>query len=119
MSTRLADLHPELRPRVFELLARCIERHIQIEIVDTLRTEEEHAANLLAGTSWIKRSKHLPDAKGYARAIDIAPVVCMALKNWAPNHPHWQTLGAIGEEAGLGWGGRWKVRDLGHFELKG
>ena len=28
----------------------------------------------------------------------------------------WERIGAIGERSGLVWGGRWEVRDCGHFE---
>jgi hypothetical protein len=27
-------------------------------------------------------------------------------------------MGKIGEELGMTWGGRWKVRDCPHFEVK-
>lgn len=60
MSRKLDDLDPRLKPLAIELLARCIEANIPVMIIDTLRTPEEHAANLKKGTSWIKFSKHLP-----------------------------------------------------------
>src|SRR5688572_9803325 len=60
MSRKLDDLSSDLKPKVFELLARLTERGFAILIVDTLRTESEHAANLAKGVSWTARSKHLP-----------------------------------------------------------
>lgn len=119
MSKRLDDLSDDFRPIVFELLARAIEDNVQVRIIDTLRTPEEQAVNIANGVSWTKNSKHLPDATGKANAIDIVPVIVMSLKNWAPDHPDWQKLGAIGEHLGLRWGGRWKQRDMGHFEYVG
>lgn len=119
MSKALDDLHPKLRPLAFELLARAVEAGINPVVIDTLRSAAEHAADLEAGTSWIKVSKHQPDADGFARAIDVAPAAVLPLKAWAPGHAHWKILGAIGEKLGLRWGGRWPTPDNAHFELKG
>lgn len=122
MSRQLDDLHPDFRPLAVELLARVVEARIAILIVDTLRTPEEHAANLAAGTSWTLRSKHLDGL-----AIDIVPFSTYALAGadklqWDASDPVWQKLGALGEAIlidgkRLRWGGRWRVKDLGHFEL--
>lgn len=111
MSKRLDDLSPEFRQTVFELLARCVEAGLHVTIIDTLRTEAEHQTNLDNGVSWTTRSKHLDGL-----AIDLCPTALLSLKGWAPGSPLWQQLGAIGEGLGLRWGGRWKQRDLGHFE---
>jgi len=118
MSRRLDDLDPDLRPLAVEFLARCAEAQIGVWVIDTLRTAAEHTANLANGTSWITRSLHLPNTRGKAEAFDVAPVVVLPMKGWAPEHPAWRELGKIGEALGLGWGGRWKRRDMGHFELK-
>lgn len=124
MSRRLDDLHPDLKPKAIELIARCVEAGIPIMIVDTLRTPEEHAANLAAGTSWTKRSKHLD-----GRAIDVAPWLEWRLYGpdklqWDASDPVWLRIGKIGEALGLVWGGRWghapgstAEPDPGHFEL--
>ena len=117
MSTSLNDLAPRFRPLAVELLARCVEARIPIIIVDTLRTPAEHAANLAKGVSWVKRSQHLDGL-----AIDICPYDVYRLAaggnklQWDSNHPIWAHIGIIGEGLGLRWGGRWKVRDVGHFE---
>lgn len=84
--------------------------------MDTLRTPEEHAANLAKGVSWTKRSKHLD-----GDAIDICPYSTWDAHgpdklNWDIGDPVWQKIGALGEAIGLRWGGRWKVKDMGHFE---
>ena len=111
MSKNLDDLTPEFRTKVFEFLARCVERKLPVVIIQTLRSLEEHQNNVDAGKSWVKRSKHCD-----GRAIDVGLVNLLALPNWAPDHPLWQTLGQIGEKCGLKWGGRWKQRDMVHFE---
>jgi peptidoglycan L-alanyl-D-glutamate endopeptidase CwlK len=116
MSRRLDDLDPRFRPLAFELLARFVESGIAVMIVDTLRTPAEHAANLAKGVSWTTRSKHLDGL-----AIDVCPYMQWQLTGpdklqWDATDPVWSAMGRIGEELGLRWGGRWKQRDLGHFE---
>lgn len=103
---------------VFELIARLAETGIAVMIVDTLRTPEEHAANLAAGVSWTARSKHLDGL-----AIDLAPYETYQLHGpdklkWDATDPVWARMGAIGERLGLRWGGRWQQKDLGHFEAQ-
>lgn len=116
MSRRLDDLSPRMKPLAMELLARCLEDGIPLAIVDTLRTPAEHAANLAKGVSWTIRSKHLD-----GDAIDICPYSTWSLHGpdklqWDAADPIWTRLGQIGEGLGLRWGGRWKQKDLGHFE---
>lgn len=119
MSRALSDLSVRFRPLAVELLARLTEAGIPVMIIDTLRTPEEHAANLANGTSWTIRSKHLD-----GDAIDICPFAIYDLAGpdklqWDAGHPVWKKIGAIGEALGLRWGGRFKPPakpDLGHFE---
>ncbi len=117
MSRALNDLDPRFRPLAVELLARLVEAGIPVCIVDTLRTPEEHAANLAKGVSWTAHSKHLDGC-----AIDIAPYETFLAHGadkllWDASDPVWARMGAIGEALGLRWGGRF--RDPGHFELHG
>jgi len=118
MSRKLDDLHFSFKPFAFELLARAVEKRIPIVITDTLRSIAEHEINLANGVSWIKHSKHLDGL-----AIDICLIDEYKLHGpnklqWNSNDPAWQELGNIGEMIGLRWGGRWKQRDMGHFELQ-
>jgi peptidoglycan L-alanyl-D-glutamate endopeptidase CwlK len=118
MSRKLDDLNPRFKPLAMELIARCVEAGIGVMIVDTLRTPEEHAENLRRGMSWTNRSKHLDGL-----AIDIAPYDVYALAGpdklmWDARNPVWQRIGTIGERLGLRWGGRWRQKDMGHFELQ-
>lgn len=116
MSRRLDDLSPRFKPLAMELLARCVEVGIAVMILDTLRTPAEHAANLAKGVSWTPHSKHLD-----GDAIDICPYYQYSLHGedklqWDGADPAWATIGRIGEDLGLRWGGRWTQRDWGHFE---
>jgi peptidoglycan L-alanyl-D-glutamate endopeptidase CwlK len=117
MSRRLDDLHPTMRVKAFELLARCAEAGIMVVIVDTLRTADEQRENVRKGVSWTQNSRHLT-----GHAIDLAPYATYNLYGgdkvcWDGADPVWERIGLLGEAIGLRWGGRWKVRDLGHFEL--
>jgi peptidoglycan LD-endopeptidase CwlK len=114
---KLDDLAPGFRGLVFIFLARCVEAGIALFVVETLRTEEQHQADLASGHSWIKRSKHQDGL-----AIDVAPYETYIehgdkKANWDASDPSWQQMGEIGEALGLVWGGRWKQKDSGHFEL--
>lgn len=134
MSRRLDDLSSDLQPLAFALLARLVERGIAVLVVDTLRTEAEHAANLAAGTSTTKLSRHLlrklrrtcsPDDPDREKsdAMDVCPYETYLLHGpdklrWDPSDPAWKVIGEIAEGLGLVWGGRWKSpHDPGHVEL--
>ena len=124
MSRALNDLDYRLRNVAFEFLGRCSEAGIPVMIIDTLRTQQEQEANLAKGVSWTPNSLHLPQKPdGKALAIDVCPYGVYQLHGpdklaWDANEPAWQVLGKIGETLGLGWGGRWKQKDMGHFEYR-
>lgn len=118
MSRRLDDLSSDFKPLAFEFLARLVEAGIPVMVVDTLRTPEEQAENIRKGVSWTPNSRHLT-----GDAIDICPYAVYELHGadklqWDAGDPVWTRVGKIGESVGLIWGGRWKVRDLGHFERR-
>lgn len=118
MSSRaLDDLSPRFLPLAIQLLARLVEHNIPVVIVNTRRTLAEQEANIKAGVSWTSNSKHLT-----GDAIDIAPYsiyqeVGPDKLQWNAEDPIWYRIGTIGERIGLVWGGRWRQRDMGHFEL--
>lgn len=54
----------------------------------------------------------------YGLAIDVVPVVD-SVAQW-DNARLWKKIGAVGEQLGLRWGGRWHtLYDPGHFEWSG
>ena len=117
MSRKLDDLDPRFRPAAMELIARCAEQGIPLFVVDTLRTPAEQAENLRRGVSWTPNSKHL-----FGCAIDVCPFEIFNAHGpdklqWNADDPVWLRIGEIGEKLGLVWGGRWKHRDMGHFEM--
>lgn len=134
MSRALNDLSSDLQPKAFELLARLVERGVAVMIIDTLRTEAEHARNLANGTSAATHSRHLPRrlrrvCRGddpnaeKSDALDVCPYAVYDLNGpdklqWDAGHPAWRVVGEEAEKLGLVWGGRWlKPHDPGHVEL--
>lgn len=122
MSRSLDDLDSHFKPKAFELIARCSAAGIPLFVVDTLRTKEEQEENLKKGVSWTKNSLHLPQPpEDKSKAIDVVPYDQFLLHGadklqWNTNDPVWLQIGAIGESLGLVWGGRWKQKDMGHFQ---
>jgi peptidoglycan LD-endopeptidase CwlK len=121
---KLAGLDP--------LMVRVVRRAMGYQTMDftviqTLRTPEEAAANLAKGTSATTRSKHLPDARGLSRAVDLAPFPI----NWNDTKRFGILMGlmaAAAKEEGvkIRLGGNWdgdndfhdnRPEDPGHFEL--
>lgn len=126
MSRKLDDLSERMRPMAMAFLARLIEAKIPVLIVDTLRTRAEHETNLANGRSWAKISNHL-DGRLYRNtvsgsdAMDVVPYSVYDVQGpdkllWDADDPVWAKIGYHAERVGLVWGGRWRVRDLGHVE---
>lgn len=129
MSRRLDDLSSALRPLADTLLAQLAVDGIMVQVISTLRTLEEHRANLRKGTSSALLSFHLPR---YLRVPTLSPahpdfaksdaldVVLITDRKaiWATSDPRWREIGHTAESLGLEWGGRWKKPyDPGHVQL--
>lgn len=108
----LVGVRPELVSVATLALARS---PIDFGIIDGLRTVEEQAAYVAAGSSWTMNSKHLD-----GRAIDI-----MAYVN---GKGRWESalyekiapaFKSAAADAGVAivWGGDWPQEDSGHYEL--
>ena len=113
MSRLLSDLDPAFLPLAQSLLEKCAEAGHPVAIVETRRSLAQHEANVKAGKSWTKRSRHCDGL-----AIDVCPKELINTPGWVPDSPVWETVGEIGEALGLRWGGRWKQRDMVHFEMR-
>lgn len=116
MNRSLDALSPRFKPLAIELLARTVEQNIPVLIIETLRTPEEHAANLAKGVSWTQHSKHLD-----GDAIDICPYAQYDEHGgnklqWDAADPIWAKLATIGRSLGLRCGYDWQQKDCGHFE---
>jgi len=65
---RLATVHPDLR-RLFERVVLTWD----CTVVSARRTHDEQRELVLSGNSQTMESKHLPQADGWAHAIDVVP----------------------------------------------
>src|SRR6266566_6217649 len=97
MSRALDDLDPRFRTIAIELVARCAEAGLPVLIIDTRRSQAQHALNLANGVSWTQHSKHLDGL-----AIDVCPYLQYDLHGpdklqWETSDPAWQKIGGIGE----------------------
>lgn len=99
--------------RLLELAA---ERGIPAKIVQGERSLAEQQALYESGAGVTKAPGGL-SYHNYGLAFDIVPDAYVNLPNWNPTGPYWAILGTLGESLGLSWGGRWKNKDLPHFEL--
>lgn len=115
--TNLAHVHPDLvavMHRAAELSAT------SFVVIHGLRTVAEEAAMVAKGASQTMHSRHLAGKAGFACAIDV-----MALHeghaDWsAPAYAAiWTAVQHAAAELKIPveWGGAWKFRDLGHFQL--
>lgn len=110
----LDKLDPKFRPFVDKFLVECRKQQLYVTVIETLRSEAQHQADLKNKVSWIKHSLHQDGL-----AMDVVPNDLLKEKGWGPDSPLWEKMGKIGEAVGMTWGGRWKQKDLDHFEYKG
>lgn len=68
-------------------------------------------AECKTANTWTLESKHIQ-----GKAVDFVPVKNGKLW-WTAPESVWETMGELGEAAGLKWGGRWKNKDCPHFEM--
>lgn len=131
MSNLVTDLEPGCRRACILFLAECVERDVPpLRITHTRRTLEEQAElyakgrTLGADGKWritapkrvVTRAAPGESPHNYGAAFDI----CFLGPNPYPEDDMlWETVGLIGEQCGLVWGGRFKrFVDRPHFEVK-
>jgi hypothetical protein len=117
MITDLNALHPYFRDKISKLIYLCKQKGIELEVVETFRTHAKQDEYKSMGKKYTRsgagKSKHQ-----YGLAIDVVPIV-NGQPEWH-NKILWKKIGAIGEQLGLRWGGRWRtLYDPGHFEWTG
>ena len=133
------DLCPVVRLRLEKLQAAAAHEQIGFEVIFTLRTEAEQLALFAQGRKTVdevNRLRHdavmppiteeqnkrpvtweLTSMHMFGCAFDV--VLIKAREAVWTDCPEYGRLGELGESLGLTWGGRWKVKDLGHFQYTG
>jgi hypothetical protein len=117
MIADLDALHPYFKDKINTLISICKSKGIELAIVETYRTRSKQNEFKAMGKKYTRsaggHSKHQ-----YGLAVDVVPVID-SVAQW-DNVKLWRKVGAIGEQLGLRWGGRWKnPYDPGHFEWTG
>lgn len=136
MKKDLNLLLPDVKKKCVLLIGLCKEKGIEIRVTSTLRTEDEQSAFFAQGrkslgfvnTLWAEAGLQaindaenkktvtdtLSSAHETGRAFDIA-----VFKDGKPvwSGSEYKTVGELGEGIGLKWGGRFKKKDMCHFEF--
>lgn len=116
---RLERVHPDL-VRVVERAAKNYRGKFMV--VEGVRTIEAQRANVAKGVSKTMNSKHLPQADGYAHAVDLAPLVNGGIP-WSDKSQFkavadCMKVAALDLGVKIEWGGDWKsFYDGPHFQL--
>jgi peptidoglycan LD-endopeptidase CwlK len=116
----IAKLQPEVRTYARTLVRRAAAVGIDIKIIGGLRTYAEQDALFAKGRT--APGPRVTNAKGgesnhnFGIAFDIG---VFKGKDYLPESPSYEAVGAIGQGIGLDWGGAWATLvDKPHFELR-
>lgn len=148
MSRAVEALHPAVAGLCRKFISACKERGIRVVVTSTLRTEAEQLALFSQGRTALKvvntlRKKagmpaiteaqnkrtvtnSLTSAHQFGCAFDVCivregknPVWDIKADINANSIPDYEEIGRLGEAIGLAWGGRFRFRDMCHFEYAG
>lgn len=120
-SRDIKDLHPKVKAMAEKFLCECKAAGLNVTIYSTYRDHESQ--NELYAQGRTKPGKVVTKAKGgdsfhnWKVAFDAAPIVNGSIP-WN-DAKLFEKMGAIGESVGLEWGGRWKFKDMPHFQFTG
>lgn len=123
----IADLAPELQVPATRLLRHSYEAGIPLVVASGKRTGAAQKALYAQGRTSpgavvtnVRPGSSLHET---GRAFDVAPLDPLApggmgdvVIPWPTDPVFWRIIGAIGEDLGLVWGGRFPVPDYPHFE---
>jgi peptidoglycan L-alanyl-D-glutamate endopeptidase CwlK len=122
VSRKLDDLRPEVRPLVDAALAAWEGAGIDVLVTCTSRTNAEQDALYAQGRTTpghiVTNARAGQSAHNYGLAIDIVPIV-NGKPDWNGGDAIWQTVGDLGQQAGLTWLGALgsPFPEKPHFEL--
>lgn len=121
MSQRIEDLEAVTLGLCQRFLTVTLAQSLNLKLTQTLRTMDEQARLYAQGRDLPGRivtyAKPGQSPHNWGMAFDVA---FMGSRPYpSADDPVWEKLGELGEGLGLTWGGRWKLRDLDHFERTG
>ena len=112
-------LHPYLNNKIEEVIKEAKSKGIDIRIVSGYRSNEKQNNLYMSGRNGkghiVTNAPAGFSYHNYGLAVDVCEFV-NGKPNWKSKH--WDTIGKIGKEQGLIWGGEWKsIVDKPHFQL--
>lgn len=113
----LQGVHPDLVSVVLKALALT---EVDFMVTEGVRTPERQQVLVKRGASQTMNSLHLPQADGYAHAVDLAAWVGGVRWDWPLYHKLAEAMKQAGAELGIPieWGGDWtSFKDGPHFQL--
>lgn len=124
MSRDINDLHPRVAAMCRAHVAACKAQGIDLLITQTMRTAAEQDSLYAQGRT--KPGSIVTNVKGgdswhqYRLAYDVVPLV-NGKPVWGTSGADgvlWSSVGALGEQCGLQWAGRWTgpLREMAHFQ---
>jgi len=128
MSRKLSDLDPVVEQMAWRLIAAApLVLQRELFVVHTLRTYEEQDALYEQGRT--EPGKIVTNARGGKSWHNFGLAIDFAFEQDGTQHPTWSTagsdiddwrlLGSMGEAIGFEWGGRFDLKDFGHFHYSG
>lgn len=116
----IATLLPEVQPMARALVQKAALNGIRIKVISGLRTYAEQDELYAQGRT--KPGPKVTNARGgysnhnFGIAFDIG---IFEGQKYLPDSVKYKTVGALGTDLGLEWGGNWKsIVDQPHFELR-
>ncbi|MCT7656151.1 M15 family metallopeptidase [Oceanimonas sp. NS1] len=113
----LHGVHPDLVAVVRQALALTV---VDFMVTEGVRTPERQRELVKRGASQTMNSLHLPQADGYAHAVDLAAWVGEVRWDWPLYHKIADAMKQAAAELGIPieWGGDWtSFKDGPHFQL--
>jgi peptidoglycan L-alanyl-D-glutamate endopeptidase CwlK len=126
MSRKIEDLKLSMQIKARDFVVKMAEEGIPFMFTCTYRSQEEQDVLFNQGrttpgkiVTWTHNSRHTRrDAFDIAILRSGQPVWDTKIDVDADHIPDYEEAGKIGESVGLVWGGRWKIPDYPHFQLK-
>ncbi len=124
MDTKSEYLLLQVDPDLCKVLRKASQEPQSFRVLQGIRTKEQQASNVKKGVSWTMNSRHLGGKDGLADAVDVVALTNGKI-DWAAGREE-TVYGAIYKQIReaadelkipIVWGGHWKKRDYGHFEL--
>lgn len=117
----LAHVHPDLA----KVIRETAQSPQPFEVIYGIRTLDAEKQAVASGHSMTMHSRHLPNAQGFACAVDVAALVYGKISFAAGDEA--RVFGAIAKQIKsaaaelhipVEWGGDWSTfKDWGHFQL--